>query len=82
MADRITVTNLRRLCEHVARETGKPGDRFAIDGAYGGYAFERNDSNVFRNGHRPAREVYELMHAYLAGWRDAQDAHNRSQVAA
>jgi len=72
--DRITVTNLRRLCENMARDIGKSGDRFAIDCAYGGYAFERNDSNIFRNGHRPAREVYELMHAYWEGWRDARIA--------
>jgi hypothetical protein len=80
--ERITRKHLERLCETVARETGKTGDRFAIDGAYGGFAFERNDSNVFRNGHQPARAVYDLMHAYLAGWRDCEDRAKRQQVAA
>lgn len=80
MSERITVNHLRRLCDTLARETGKPGDRFAIDGAYGGYAFERNDSNVFRNGHQPAREVYGLMWAYLEGYRAARE--QAQQVAA
>ncbi len=80
--ERITRKHLERLCATVARETGKPGDRFAIDGAYGGFAFERNDSNVLRNGHQPARVVYDLMHAYLQGFRDCEDAAKRAQVAA
>jgi len=72
MGDRITVTNLRRLCESIASDIGKPGDRFAIESANGGYQFTINDSNTFRVGYRPAREVYDLMHAYWQGWRDAR----------
>lgn len=78
--NRITVNNLRRLCETMARETGKTGDRFSIEQSSGGFMFQVNDSNILRVGYLPARDVYELMHAYLAGWRDCQD--RAKQVAA
>jgi hypothetical protein len=68
--------------EHVARETGKPGDRFAIESGYGGYMLSRNDSDLLSVGYQSANLTYELMHAYLRGWRDCEDRAKRSQVAA
>jgi hypothetical protein len=50
----------------------KPGN-FHISGAYGGYALHRmvNEgggvSDIFSRGHMPARELYELIHAFRRG---------------
>jgi len=55
MSERITRQTLERLALTIARETGEPSDNLKIDGAYGGFALERRDSNVFRNGHQKAR---------------------------
>lgn len=50
----------------------QPGN-FHISGAYGGYALHRmvNEgggvSDIFSRGHMPARELYELIHAFRRG---------------
>jgi hypothetical protein len=49
---------------------------FYIDGAYGGWSLSQlvNESGGARNvlsiGHVPARELFNLMHAYLRGMED------------
>jgi hypothetical protein len=60
---------------------------YYIDGAYGGFSLERlsnggGASDVLTTGHVPARELFNLIHAYLAGHRDAQYAARRAKVAA
>ena len=51
---------------------------FLIDCAYGGYCLHRlvNDSgavrDVFNCGHIPARQLFDLMGAYLTGAYDGQ----------
>lgn len=55
-----------------ARWSSVPG-RFFIDGAYGGWALFRyvNEhggvSDVLGVGHRPKRELYDLLHAFVRG---------------
>ncbi len=57
---------------------------YHIDSAYGGWALDRTCnaqggvSDILGRGHVPARELYELMHAFLRGFRAAQDM--RQQV--
>jgi hypothetical protein len=59
---------------------------YCIDSGYGGYSLSRisnaqgGESNVLSIGKLPARELYDLMHAFLAGYRAAQS--QRQQVAA
>lgn len=57
-------------------ETGKLTaniDNYHISSAYGGYALNKmaNESggvhDVLRMGHIPARELYNLIHAYIGG---------------
>ena len=48
---------------------------YCIDGAYGGYALHRmhkstGESDVFNLGHVPARQLSELIDAYMRGMRD------------
>lgn len=51
---------------------------YYIDGAYGGWALHKihNEgggiSDPFRNGHMSARELYNLMWAYMEGLADAE----------
>ena len=48
---------------------------YHISGAYGGYSLQRicsaggGVSDVVSSGHIKARDLYERMHAFLAGWR-------------
>jgi hypothetical protein len=50
----------------------QPGN-FHISGAYGGYALHRMSNenggvhDIFSRGHMPARELYELIHAFRRG---------------
>lgn len=61
---------------------------FYLDGAYGGYDLYRmvNESggvdDVLRCGHRPKRELYDLMHAYLRGITSGIERVQREQVPA
>ena len=48
---------------------------YIISGAYGGYALHRmhkstGESDVFNLGHIPARQLSELIDAYMRGMRD------------
>lgn len=49
---------------------------YHIDKAYSGYSLHRTANtsggaiDIFNCGHIPARSLYELMHAYLAGLQD------------
>ena len=51
---------------------------FLISKGYGGYCLERISNNVggvrdvFRCGHIPARQLFDLMGAYIYGIYDAQ----------
>jgi hypothetical protein len=51
---------------------------FYVDGAYGGWSLSQlvNESggarDVLSSGHVPARELFNLMHAYLRGMEDQE----------
>lgn len=50
---------------------------YCIDGAYGGYALHRmhkstGESDVFNLGHLPARQLSELIDAYMRGIREVK----------
>ncbi len=61
-----------------------PGNYY-MDGGNGGYMLMRNcwsgsgANNVLSTGYRPKAEMYELMHAYLAGVRDIQDQRRKGK---
>ena len=51
---------------------------YIISGAYGGYALHKmhkstGESDVFNMGHIPARQLSELIDAYMRGMRDYRD---------
>ena len=55
--------------------TGGVEGVYCIDGAYGGYALHKmhqstGESDVFNLGHVPARQLSELIDAYMRGMRD------------
>ena len=85
---RITDKDLAAVVARINRTTGSPlvpyvGNmgqvgNYHISGAYGGVALHRMHTegggvaDVFQRGHVPKRDLYELMHAYLAGMEVAK----------
>lgn len=89
MTTRITIKDLRAVCDRLNRLTGSPMEyakpyvkgvpfcsnigNYHISQAYGGYCLNRvsNEgggvSSPLLHGHVPARELYNLMHAYIKG---------------
>ena len=96
MARRITSKNLDNLVEHLNKLTGNPiepytktgkpqAGAYLLDSAYGGWALHRmveggGESDVLRSGHVPARELFNLIHAYLRGM-EAQGLYNQEASA-
>ncbi len=90
--ERITIKNLRALCEALNKETGSPpvpwvrvGERnvaqvgcYIINHSYTGYSLARimneagGESSPIGYGVSTARELFDHIHAYLAGMRDAK----------
>jgi hypothetical protein len=67
---RITRRDLESVVARLNREayTGFPSTRpFELSGAYGGFALHRQGSDVLRSGHVPARQLYDMIHAFLEG---------------
>jgi hypothetical protein len=86
---RITIKDLRAVCERLNRITGSPVDycqpydqgkpfcsnigNYHISQAYGGYCLHRVSntgggvSSPLSTGHIPARELINLMYAYIQG---------------
>jgi hypothetical protein len=81
------VSNLNRLFElddeiytydEHDRITGGSKGVYFISGAYGGYALHKmhestGEYDVFRMGHIPARQLSELIDAYMRGIREAMN---------
>lgn len=84
MKTRITITELRAVAQRLNLDHGfptvdwmdgqsQPG-HFYISQAYGGHAlYQMMDESgacrdVLNTGHKPARELYELMHAFRTGY--------------
>ena len=72
---------LNRVTNSPAEAYVKVGDKytaqlgnFHLSCAYGGYSLHRmvsesgGVSDIFSRGHMPARELYELIHAYRRGF--------------
>ena len=59
---------------------------YLISGAYGGWALHQMDNDkggerdVLSSGHVPARELFNLIHAYLRGM-EAQGLYNQEESA-
>jgi len=77
---------LNRITGHDPEPYRKEGDKwvanignFHISGAYGGYALHRmvnqagGVSDIFRQGHMPMRDLYNLIHAYSDGIEFARE---------
>lgn len=67
---RITRRDLESVVARLNREayTEFPSTRpFELSGAYGGFALHRQGSDVLRSGHVPARQLYDMIHAFLDG---------------
>lgn len=94
MRDRITIKDLRALCDRLNKLTDSPmqywGDgkanvgNYHISQAYGGYALHRvhnqggGITTPLSSYHRPARELWEQMQAYLHGFEDGKEHHDVS----
>lgn len=80
---RITIKDLRAVCNRINRETGSPTEymtdgkinvgHYHISQAYGGYCLHRTTNEgggvtcPLDSYHGPARELYGKMHAFLSG---------------
>lgn len=83
LADRLNIVTGSPTEYAQPHEAGKPFcsnvGNYHIDQAYGGYMLARvvNTSGgiscPLSHGHIPARDLYERMHAYLAGFQAAKD---------
>lgn len=85
--DLTSATNrLNRITGNAAEPYRKEGDKwvtnignFHISGAYGGFALHQmgNENggirNVFKQGHNPMRDVYNLIHAFADGIEFARE---------
>ena len=85
---RITTSHLRAKIERLNQLTNSPADymtggkcnigNYHLSGAYGGWALHRtvNESggvhDVFGLGHIPARQLVDMISAYMAGYQDAR----------
>lgn len=70
MSQRITRANLEAVVARLNREahTEYPSTRpFELSGAYGGFSLHRQGSDVLKSGHVPARQLYDMVHAFLDG---------------
>lgn len=69
----------RIVTDDEGRYMSESPDVFYINGAYGGHALYRVGSDgrgaedVFRRGHVPKRDLYDLMQAFLTGIEYARD---------
>jgi hypothetical protein len=67
------------LWSRIDDQNVQAADVYYISGAYGGHALYRVGSDgrgaedVFRRGHVPKRELYDLMQAFLTGVETARD---------
>ena len=78
---RVTRTQLKLVCDRLNRLTNSPTvsydgnipqvGNYNIERAYGGYALRRftkqGEIDVFNMGYATAREMYNLIHAYVKG---------------
>lgn len=72
--ERITVKHLDSLIERMNGIVGKD-NVFTLSRANGGFNVEVNDRlNVLGYGHRPARDLYNDIHAYMKAMETAFDA--------
>jgi hypothetical protein len=85
---RVTISTLRAVCNNINRLVNNfdedPTDRtvgsFFVSKGYGGYTLQQivNESQGARfvviAGYVPARQLYDLMYAYIQGIRDTQEA--------
>lgn len=82
--DRITVKQLNAYCETINHITGSPLEygqigNYHVSQEYKGYNFYRitNEGgggveNIFSLGAVPAKELYNLMRAFVAGYQSAK----------
>jgi hypothetical protein len=96
MSNRITIKNLRALCDAMNKNLDRPAAPYTrgedgrlhanignlhISSAYGGHALHEmvNDGGGIRcplgSGYKPARELYNEMHAF---WRGIETAKHGS----
>jgi hypothetical protein len=93
MAQRITDKAIQATVDRINRLTDSPETPYGAQGAnvgnyhvshaYGGVSLHRmvntagGCSDVLRCGHVPKRELYAMLHAFIAGWDARTEEHVR-----
>lgn len=90
MANVITAKNLQAVCDRINKTTGSPAEprnatganigNYHLSSAYSGYALHRTVNasggirDISNSGYLSKRALYDLMHAYLAGYEAGKEA--------
>lgn len=71
---RVTKEDLRVKVERLSEVTGQ---QLELSGAYGGYnvVISETGNNLLRHGHIKAKELYNNLECYMAGYFAAKEGH-------